>query len=106
MKTSVDTSSRPTPSNIKLLQKERVLELSYDNGEQYRLPCGYLRAYSPSAGNQPQRHENINIIGIDPIGQYAIKLIFDDGHDSGIYGWDKLYTLCTDYRPNWQDDLP
>lgn len=99
-----------TPTEIKLLQKERTLNIVFDNGEQFSLPCVYLRVFSPSA--EVRQHGNpilvtdkqdVNIIGIDPIGQYAIKLIFDDGHNTGIYNWDYLYELGKNHERNWQE---
>lgn len=86
------------PTEIKLLQKKRVLELQYENGEQKTLSCAYLRAHSPSAENRNKAKDvdaytDINIIGIDPVGNYGIKLIFDDGHNTGIYQWEFLYKL-------------
>jgi DUF971 family protein len=85
--------SKHTPTHIKLLQKSHVLEIAFDNGEQFSLPCEYLRASSPSADARASNKPNVNIVGIDPVGNYAIKLIFDDGHNTGIYSWDLLYDL-------------
>jgi len=102
---------QPTPTEIKLLQKTRVLEISFDTGEHFTLSCEYLRVFSPSAevrghgaaeGVLVTDKKNINIIGIDPIGNYAIKLIFDDGHQTGIYSWKILYELGINQETNWQ----
>lgn len=102
-------TDRPIPTEIKLLQKERILKLHFDNGQQYTLPCEYLRVFSPSA--EVRRHGNpvlvtgkqaVNIVGIDPVGQYAVRLIFDDGHSTGIYSWDYLYELGKSQPKNWQ----
>jgi len=99
------------PTEIKLLQKDRVLELTFDTGEHFVLSCEYLRVHSPSAEvrghglEQPKlvlNKQNVNIIGIDPVGHYAVKLIFDDGHNSGIYSWETLYDLAKNYTDNWQ----
>lgn len=104
----------PTPTNIKLLQKLRIVEITFDNAEHYSLPCEYLRVNSPSAevrGHTPSQavlqfgKKNVNIIGIDPVGQYAVKLIFDDGHDTGLYTWDNLYDLSVNHDKYWQDYL-
>lgn len=104
----------PTPTNIKLLQKLHIVEITFDNNEHYSLPCEYLRVYSPSAevrGHTPSQavlqtgKKNVNIIGIDPVGQYAVKLIFDDGHNTGLYTWDTLYDLAINYDKYWQDYL-
>ncbi len=104
----------PRPTNINLHQQSRVLEIEFDNGESYQLPCEYLRVYSPSAevtGHGPGQEvlqvgkEEVNITGIEPQGNYAVKLIFDDKHDTGIYTWDYLYELGSDYEAKWQDYL-
>lgn len=104
----------PRPTNINLHQSSRVLELEFDNGETYHLPCEYLRVYSPSAevtGHAPGQEvlqvgkEDVNIDGIEPQGHYAIKLIFDDKHDSGIYTWKYLYELGSEYEARWQNYL-
>ena len=89
----------PQPTLIKLHRKTRVLELRYADGELHELPCEYLRVFSPSA--ELQGHgliepmliggkRNVNISAIDPVGQYAVRLRFDDGHDTVLYSWDYL----------------
>lgn len=102
------------PIDIKLLQKSRVLEITYANGQQFSLPCEYLRVFSPSAevqghGGTPMPlvvgKENINIISVEPVGHYAIKLTFDDGHNTGLYSWETLHQLATHYEENWQNYL-
>jgi DUF971 family protein len=102
------------PTNISLHQKSRVLELEYEDGIKYELPCEYLRVYSPSAevsGHGPGQEvlqlnkEEVNITGIEPQGNYAIKLIFDDNHDTGLYTWEYLYELGSDYTDKWNDYL-
>ena len=102
------------PVEICLHQKSRTLELSYSDGSKYGLSCEYLRVYSPSAevrGHSPDQAElqvekkNVHIASIEPQGNYAIKLVFDDGHDSGIYSWDYLYALALNQDSNWQDYL-
>lgn len=104
----------PKPVNINLHQKSRVLEIEFDNGDTYQLPCEYLRVYSPSAavtGHGPGQEvlqvgkQDVNIKGIEPQGNYAIKLIFDDKHDTGIYTWEYLYELGANYQSRWQDYL-
>ncbi len=104
----------PRPTNINLHQKSRVLELEFDNGDSYQLPCEYLRVYSPSAevtGHGPGSEvlqvgkEDVNITGIEQQGNYAVKLIFDDKHDSGIYTWEYLYELGSQYDAKWQNYL-
>lgn len=102
------------PTEIKLLQKPRVLHVTYDDGNHFELSCEYLRVFSPSAEVRGHgQHEpnlihgkkNVNIVGIDPIGNYAIKLVFDDGHSTGIYSWSYLYQLGIDSQINWQTYL-
>ena len=102
------------PINISLHQKSRVLELEFEGGIKYELPCEYLRVYSPSAevtGHGPGQEvlqlnkEEVNITGIEPQGNYAIKLIFDDNHDTGLYTWEYLYELGTNYETRWNDYL-
>jgi len=102
------------PKEICLHQKSRVLELTYSNDSIYRLSCEYLRVYSPSAevrGHSPDQAElqvekkNVHIASIEPQGNYAIKLAFDDGHDSGIYSWDYLHELALNQDRYWQDYL-
>ncbi len=104
-------NTQPTPSEIKLLQKNRTLEITFDNGEHFSLPCEYLRVFSPSAevrghgigeGVLVTGKKNVNIIGIDPVGNYAVKLIFDDGHQTGLYSWKTLYELGVNQAANWQ----
>lgn len=102
------------PTGIKLHQKSRLLEVSFDNGETFQLGCEYLRVYSPSAevqGHGPGQQvlqygkEAVNIIGIEPVGNYAVVLRFSDGHDTGIYSWDLLYELGTNQEQYWQSYL-
>lgn len=98
------------PTEIKLHQKENVLELTYENGETHSLTCEYLRVHSPSAevqGHGPGQEvlqfdkEDVSINEIEPVGHYAIKLVFDDGHDSGIYSWETLYDLGDNLEEKW-----
>jgi DUF971 family protein len=108
------TKNNPIPTEIKLLQKKRLLELTFDDGKHFALPCEYLRVHSPSA--EVRGHgtgsavlqtgkESVNIIGIDPVGQYAVKLIFDDGHSTGLYSWETLYDLGVNCEKYWQEYL-
>ena len=108
------SSNAPRPTNINLHQKSRVLEISFDTGDTYQLPCEYLRVYSPSAevrGHGPGQEvlqvgkENVNIEKIEPVGNYAIQLYFDDGHSTGIYSWETLHTLGANYDGLWQEYL-
>lgn len=101
----------PRPTDIKLHQKSRFLELAFDDGYTCQLTCEYLRVHSPSAevqGHGPGQEvlqvgkENVGIDQISPTGNYAIKIHFDDGHDTGLYTWDYLYTLGQRQEQNWQ----
>ena len=85
---------------IQLLQKPKTLRIDFDDGQSFTLPCRYLRQHSPSAEARncdESISKDVNIISIEAVGQYAIKLIFDDGHKTGIYSWDFLYQLGLDY---------
>ena len=99
------------PTEIKLHQKSRVLEISFDDDAHFKLPCEYLRVYSPSAevrGHGPGQEvlqlgkEAVNITQIEPVGTYAVALHFDDGHNTGIYSWDYLHDLGVNQDANWQ----
>jgi len=99
------------PTEIKLHQKSRVLEVTFDDGSHFNLPCEYLRVFSPSAevrGHGPGQEvlqlgkEGINITAIEPVGSYAVTLHFDDGHNTGIYSWEYLHDLGTNQEQNWQ----
>lgn len=104
----------PKPTNIMLHKQSRVLEIDFDNDTNFKLPCEYLRVYSPSAevtGHGPGQEvlqlgkENVNIDAIEPVGHYAVKLVFDDNHDSGLYSWEYLYELGTNYDAKWANYL-
>lgn len=103
-----------SPTDIKLHQLSHILEISFDNGETFNLPCEYLRVYTPSAealGHAPGQEilqtgkENINITEIKPVGNYGISPVFSDGHNSGIYSWDMLYKLGSEYQLLWDNYL-
>jgi DUF971 family protein len=104
----------PLPTGIDLHRQSKTLELHYASGEHYRLSCEYLRVYSPSAevrghgeGQEVLQVGKINvaITAIQPVGNYAIQLVFSDGHDTGLYSWDYLYELCTQQKEYWDDYL-
>ncbi|GAB3284917.1 gamma-butyrobetaine hydroxylase-like domain-containing protein [Parahaliea aestuarii] len=108
------STSAPRPSDLKLHRRSRTLELVYADGQSYALPCEYLRVYSPSAevrghGEGQEALQtgkvNVNITGVKPVGHYAVQLIFDDGHDTGLYSWDYLFELATEQEARWQDYL-
>ncbi|HEX5340648.1 MAG TPA: DUF971 domain-containing protein [Gammaproteobacteria bacterium] len=98
----------PHPVEIRLRKSGGVLAVSFDNGETFELPFEYLRVFSPSA--EVRGHgteilqlgkENVKITGVEPVGSYAVRLIFDDGHNTGLYSWTVLYDLGTNQEANW-----
>ena len=100
-----------TPTDIKLHQQSRKLDVSFDDGQSFTLPCEYLRVYSPSAdvrGHSPEQavlqtgKEQVNIKDIEAVGNYAVKLVFSDGHETGLYTWDYLYELGTRQTEYWR----
>jgi len=101
----------PVPTEIKLHQQSRLMEISFADGAHFSLPYEYLRVYSPSAevrGHGPGQEtlqtgkRNVEISAVEPVGNYAIKPVFSDGHDSGIYSWDVLYDLGINQESYWQ----
>ena len=106
--------AKPTPTDIRLHGRSRYLEVTFGNGERFELPCEYLRVFSPSAevrGHGPGQEvlqvgkENVNISAIEPVGHYAVKLVFTDGHQSGLYSWDTLYKLGVHRDELWREYL-
>lgn len=104
----------PHPTNIKSRTKSRVLEVSFDDGSVFELPYEYLRVFSPSAevrGHGPGQEQlqlgkhEVGIAKVEPVGNYAVKLVFDDGHDTGLYTWAYLYELGRDRPQKWQSYL-
>jgi DUF971 family protein len=102
------------PTEIKLHQQSKFMEISFADGSCFKLPYEYLRVYSPSAdvrGHGPGQEtlqtgkRNVAITGVEAVGNYAIKPVFSDGHDSGIYSWDVLYDLGINQEPYWQTYL-
>jgi DUF971 family protein len=105
------TAADKVPTGIQLHTRSRELELNYGDNEAYRLSCEYLRVYSPSAevrGHGPGQEvlqtgkQHVAITAIKPVGNYALQLVFDDGHDTGLYSWDYLYQLCLEQERRWQ----
>jgi len=101
----------PIPSAIKLHKASKLLELRY-GAQQYQLPAEFLRVHSPSAEVQGHGKPilqtgklHVALVGLEPAGNYALKLVFDDGHDSGLFTWDYLYQLATRHAELWQDYL-
>jgi DUF971 family protein len=99
------------PVAIQLHRRSRQLELEYAGGERYSLSCEYLRVHSPSAevlGHGPGQEvlqtgkQHVGISEIKPVGNYALQLVFDDGHDTGLYSWRYLYELCRERDTRWQ----
>jgi DUF971 family protein len=108
------TSPTPIPVEITLHSKRHLLELAFDDGARFELPCEYLRVYSPSAEVQGHHNEGavlqvgkekVNITNIQQIGQYAVKIFFDDKHKSGLFTWRYLYDLGENYDAHWADYL-
>jgi DUF971 family protein len=100
-----------TPTEIRLQTKSRQVVVAFDDGNRFELPFEYLRVSSPSAevqGHGPGQgvlqtgKENIRVIAIEPVGHYAVRLVFDDGHDTGLYTWKYLYELGIGQESNWQ----
>lgn len=108
------TTDKPQPVSINLHKKSRLLSIVFDDGCRFDLSCEFLRVHSPSAevkGHGPGQEilqtnkENVNIEGIEPVGNYAVKLNFDDGHNSGIFSWDYLYDLGKHHDDYWEKYL-
>jgi DUF971 family protein len=104
----------PAPTEIKLHQKSRVMELTFADGKHFALSYEFLRVYSPSAevrGHGPGQEvlqtgkKDVEIVGVEPVGSYAIQPQFSDGHDTGIYSWDYLYELGLDHDRLWAEYL-
>ena len=103
-------NSHISPTEINLHQKSRLLEIAYSDGFRFNYPCEYLRVFSTAAEvkvmNKPVHgKQRVNISMLDPQGTYALKITFDDGHDTGIYSWGTLYELGKNYETNWQGYL-
>jgi DUF971 family protein len=106
--------TRPAPTEIKLHQASRVLEISFDDGRRFELSFEFLRVHSPSAevrGHGPGQEvlqtgkRSIDILSLEPVGSYAVQPHFSDGHGSGIYAWDYLYELGSNRDALWQNYL-
>jgi len=107
-------SKTPMPTEIKLHQKSRMLEIAFSDGQRFELPCELLRVYSPSAevrGHGPGQEvlqvgkKNVEITDVQPVGSYAVQLVFSDGHDSGLYSWDYLHDLGVNQEALWKQYL-
>ncbi|MFA6311787.1 MAG: DUF971 domain-containing protein [Sterolibacterium sp.] len=104
----------PAPTEIKLHQKSRLLEIAFADNKTFKLSHELLRVFSPSAevrGHGPGQEvlqtgkRNVDILSIEPVGNYAVKLSFSDGHDTGLYSWDLLYNLGEHQDQLWQEYL-
>ena len=102
----------PTPTEINFHRQSKVLELTFDDGAHFTLPCEFLRVYSPSAevqGHGPGQRvlqvgkEEVNIDRIEPVGNYAVQPTFSDGHDTGIFTWEYLHFLGSQQEKLWSD---
>ena len=105
---------KPTPTLIELHQKSRVLEIAFSDGKHFSLPYEFLRVYSPSAevrGHGPGQEtlqvgkKNVEISAAEPVGTYAMQLVFSDGHDSGLYSWEYLHSMGINQDAMWQEYL-
>jgi DUF971 family protein len=104
----------PTPTELTVHQKSRLLDIAFDDGAAFSIPFELLRVYSPSAevkGHGPGQEvlqvgkREVGISGVEPVGNYGIKPLFTDGHATGIYTWDYLYKLGSEQQALWQDYL-
>ena len=111
--TGAQTGTR-RPTDIIFHQQSQILEIAFDDGQRFSLPCEYLRVYSPSAevrghgaGQEVLQtgKRGVKILTVEPVGNYAVKLVFSDGHDTGLYSWDYLYSLGVDREALWRDYL-
>jgi DUF971 family protein len=102
------------PTELRLSKDKKILTVTFDSGEKFALPAEYLRIESPSAevqGHRPEEKQivtgkqNVAIMDIQPVGNYAVRLVFDDGHDSGLYSWDWLFGLGRDMPEKWSSYL-
>ena len=104
----------PRPTDITLHQQSNMLDVAFDDGSRFSMPVEYLRVHSPSAevrGHGPGQEvlqtgkRDVGIKAIEPIGMYAVKLVFSDGHDTGIYSWEYLHELGRKHDSNWKTYL-
>ncbi len=108
------TGTTRWPVELRLKRAEKSIEVEFDDGSRFRLPAEYLRVESPSAevqGHGPGQktlvhgRAHVAIIGLEPIGNYAVRIVFDDLHDTGIYSWNYLYQLGVEHDRRWRDYL-
>ncbi len=106
----MSNTEHPQPTQIQLHKKSRLLGVDFSDGSSFRFPCEYLRVFSPAAEVAGSDHpesgkKNVNIEALEPKGSYALHIIFDDGHDTGIYSWERLYDLGVNQEKYWQEYL-
>jgi DUF971 family protein len=110
----MNDAAKPWPTELRLHKDRKVLTVAFDTGEAFDLSAEYLRVRSPSAevqGHSPDERKtvagkrDVAILEVKPIGNYAVRLVFDDLHSTGIYSWDYLYALGRDRDANWQEYL-
>ncbi|HEX4334223.1 MAG TPA: DUF971 domain-containing protein [Usitatibacter sp.] len=104
----------PRPTDITLHQRSGMFEIAFDDGHSFAMPVEYLRVFSPSAevrGHGPGQEvlqvgkRSVEVKAVEPVGMYAVKLVFSDGHDTGIYSWEYLYELGLKQESNWKTYL-
>jgi DUF971 family protein len=110
----LSAAASPWPVELRLKRAEKLLEITFDDGRSWALPAEYLRVESPSAevqGHGPGQkilvpgRAHVGIIGLEPVGNYAVRIIFDDLHDTGIYSWAYLHQLGSERERRWHDYL-
>ena len=109
-----EKAATPQPTGLTVHNQSRVLDVAFDDGSEFALPFEYLRVYSPSAevqGHGPGQEvlqtgkREVGLVGLEPVGNYAVKPVFSDGHESGIFSWDYLYELGSTQDRLWTDYL-
>jgi DUF971 family protein len=109
-----NTATTPWPTELRLQKDRKVLAVTFDDGQSFALPAEYLRVRSPSAevqGHSPAERRlvagkrDVQILELHPVGNYAVRLVFDDTHSTGIFTWDYLFELGRNYDKNWRDYL-
>ena len=110
----MSAASRPWPVELKVRRRDAMLCAAFDDGHKFDLPAEYLRVMTPSAadrghGGGPGRcvdgKRGVGVADVQPVGRYAVRIRFDDGHDTGLYSWDELYRLGRDHNRLWAEYL-
>jgi DUF971 family protein len=111
---STAVKARPWPLELRLRRGDKVLDIDFDDGRSFSLPAEYLRVFTPSAadrghgagqGRTVAGKQGVGLSGATAVGRYAVRLKFDDGHDTGLYSWDELYRLGRDRDRLWAEHL-